>query len=119
LPDQWRESITIPIYKREIKLAVVIIMGYHCSQLHTTSSILLSKLSPYIYMTFFGIISVGIDVTEQLLMQILCTCQILEKELEHNETIDQLFVDFKKAYDSVRREVLNNILIQFETSQVG
>jgi hypothetical protein len=25
----------------------------------------------------------------------------------------QLFVDFKKAYDSVRREVLYNILIEF------
>ena len=25
----------------------------------------------------------------------------------------QLFIDLKKAYDSVRREVLNNILIEF------
>jgi hypothetical protein len=25
----------------------------------------------------------------------------------------QLFVDFKKAYDSVRREILYNILIEF------
>ena len=25
----------------------------------------------------------------------------------------QLFIDFKKAYDSVRREVLYNILIEF------
>jgi len=27
--------------------------------------------------------------------------------------VHQLFVDFKKAYDSVRREELNNILIEF------
>jgi hypothetical protein len=27
--------------------------------------------------------------------------------------VHQLFVDFKKAYDSVRREVLCNILIEF------
>jgi hypothetical protein len=27
--------------------------------------------------------------------------------------VQQLFVDFKKAYDSVRREVLYNILIEF------
>jgi hypothetical protein len=27
--------------------------------------------------------------------------------------VRQLFVDFKKAYDSVRREVLYNILIEF------
>jgi hypothetical protein len=41
--------------------------------------------------------------------QILCIRQILE----YNETVHQLFIDFKKAYDSVRREVLYNILIEF------
>jgi hypothetical protein len=33
--------------------------------------------------------------------------------LEYNETVHQLFIDFKKVYDSVRREVLYNILIEF------
>jgi len=27
--------------------------------------------------------------------------------------VDQLFIDFKKGYDSVRKEVLYNILIEF------
>jgi len=27
--------------------------------------------------------------------------------------VHQLFIDFKKAYDSVKREVLHNILIEF------
>jgi hypothetical protein len=35
------------------------------------------------------------------------------KKWECNETVHQLFVDFKKAHDSVRREVLYNILIEF------
>ena len=39
--------------------------------------------------------------------------QILEKKWEHNEAVHQLFIDFKKAYDSVRREALYNILIEF------
>jgi hypothetical protein len=30
---------------------------------------------------------------------------------EYNGTVHQLFIGFKKAYDSVRREVLHNILI--------
>jgi hypothetical protein len=39
--------------------------------------------------------------------------QILEKKWEHNEAVHQLFIDFKKAYDSVRRDALYNILIEF------
>jgi hypothetical protein len=34
---------------------------------------------------------------------------------EYNGTVHQLFVDLKKAYDSVRREVFYNILIELET----
>jgi sorting nexin-29 len=33
---------------------------------------------------------------------------------QYNETVHQLFIDSKKAYDSVRREVLYNIRIEFE-----
>jgi hypothetical protein len=38
--------------------------------------------------------------------------QILEKKWEYNGTVHQLFLHFKKAYDSVRREVLYNILTE-------
>jgi hypothetical protein len=37
--------------------------------------------------------------------QIFCIRQILEKKWEYNGTVHQLFIDFKKAYDSVRREI--------------
>jgi hypothetical protein len=39
--------------------------------------------------------------------------QILEKKWEYNSTVHQLFIEFKKAYDSFRREALYNILIEF------
>jgi hypothetical protein len=45
--------------------------------------------------------------------QIFYIWQIMEKKWEYNGTVHQLFIDFKKAYDSVRREVLYNILIEF------
>jgi len=44
---------------------------------------------------------------------IFCICLILEKIWEYNEEVHQLFIDFKKTYDSVRREVLYKILIEF------
>jgi len=37
----------------------------------------------------------------------------LRKKWEYNEEVHQHFIDFKKAYDSVRREVLYKILIKF------
>ena len=42
-----------------------------------------------------------------------CIRQILEKRWEYNEAVHQLFIDVKKAYDSVRRGVLYNILTEF------
>jgi hypothetical protein len=38
---------------------------------------------------------------------------MLQKKWEYNGTVHQLFIDFKKAYDSVETEVLYNILLEF------
>jgi len=44
---------------------------------------------------------------------IFCIRQILEKKWEYIVEVHQFFIDFKKTYDSVRREDLYNILIEF------
>jgi hypothetical protein len=84
LTDQWKESIVVPVYKKDDKTDCSNYRGI--SLLSTTykilSNILLSRLTPY--------------------------------KWEYNGAVHQLFVDFKKAYDSVRREVLYNILIEFD-----
>jgi hypothetical protein len=36
--------------------------------------------------------------------------------MEYNETVCQLFTDFKKADDLVKREILYNIVTEFEVS---
>jgi hypothetical protein len=46
-------------------------------------------------------------------VHIFCIHQILEEIWEFNKAVHQLFIDFKKAYVSVRREVLYNIVIEF------
>jgi hypothetical protein len=35
------------------------------------------------------------------------------EKMGYSKRVHQIFIDFKKAYDSVRREVLYNILIEF------
>jgi hypothetical protein len=56
---------------------------------------------------------VDFDATGQLLIVYSAFFKYLIKKWEYNEAVYQLFVDFKKAYDSFRREVLYNILIKF------
>jgi hypothetical protein len=64
-------------------------------------------------MKLLGIISVGIDVPDQLLNTFSAFVRNRRIKCEYNETVHQLFIDFEKAHDSVRREVLYNILIEF------
>jgi hypothetical protein len=64
-------------------------------------------------MKLLGIISAGSIVTDLCTDQIFYIQQILEKGWEYNGMVHQLFRDFKKAYDSVRREVFYNSLLEF------
>ena len=46
-------------------------------------------------------------------VNILCIGQIVKTEWEHIEIVQQVFIGFKKVYDSVRRKDLCVILIEF------
>ena len=36
---------------------------------------------------------------------LICICQTLKKKWTYNGAVHKLFIDFKKAYDSVRKKV--------------
>jgi hypothetical protein len=68
-------------------------------------------------MKLLGIISVGFDVTDQLLIRSFAFVRYWgKKKWDYNKTVHQLFVDFKKAQESVRRVVLYSNLIEFGLS---
>jgi len=61
-----------------------------------------------------GIISVDLDITGQLLIVFSACVKYLRKSRNTvRQCISCICTDFKKAYDSVRREILYNILIEF------
>ena len=60
-----------------------------------------------------GIISVDFNVTGQLLIMYSAFVKYFLKKWEYNKLVHQLFIGIKKAYDSVRREVLCNIPTEF------
>jgi hypothetical protein len=45
--------------------------------------------------------------------QIFYILQMVEKKWEYNGMVHQLFIDFKKACDSIKREILDNTLLEF------
>jgi hypothetical protein len=63
-------------------------------------------------MKLLRIIGTGFDIKDQQLIRYWM------KKWEYNETVHQLFIDILKAYDSVRRGVLYNILIHFGASRL-
>jgi hypothetical protein len=76
------------------------------------SNILLSRLIPYAK-EIIGDHQCDFRRNRSTIDQIFCIRQIPEKKWEYNEEVHQLFIDFKKAYDSVRRENLYMLLIVF------
>ena len=79
------------------------------------SNILLSRLIPYAE-EIIGGHQRGFRSNRSTTDHVFCIRQILDKQKwEYNERVHQLFIDFKKAYDSVRMGVLYNILIEFGT----
>jgi hypothetical protein len=78
------------------------------------SSILLSRLSPYIFVDeIIGVHQCRFRRKRLSIDQIFCIRQILEKMWEYNERVHQLFVDFNHDCDLVRKEIFYNIFVEF------
>jgi sorting nexin-29 len=114
MPQQWKKSTVIPTHKKGDKTDCITYRGI--SLLSTSYKILtnflLSRLTLYtdkITEDHQSVLSCNRSITNQM----FSIWQLLEKKWEYNGTVYQLFIDFKKAYNSVRRKVLHNILTEF------
>jgi len=108
LPEQWKKSIILPVYKKGDKTDCRNYLGL--SFLSTTykvlSNILQSRLTLYAE-------KINGDNLCSATDYIFCIHQIRKIKWECNEALQQLFTSFKEAYDSVMWKVFYNILILF------
>jgi hypothetical protein len=107
LSDQWKESIIVRIHKMGDKTDCSNYCGISLlsTSYNILSNILLSRLSPYID-EIIRDHQCGFQHNRSTTDQIFCLHEILFKKWEYSETLHQLFIDFRKAYDAVSREVL-------------
>jgi sorting nexin-29 len=113
LPEEWKESITVPIYKKGDKTDYDNYRGISLllTKYKILTNILLSRLTPYAE-EIIGDYQCGFRRNSSTADHIFCIHQILEITWEYNESVHQFFIDFKKAYDLVRREVFPKNLVR-------
>jgi hypothetical protein len=76
------------------------------------SNILLARLIPYAD-EIIGDHQCGYRRNSSNIYQIFYIRQVLEKNLEYNGTLHQIFIDFTKTYKPFRRELFYIVLIEF------
>jgi hypothetical protein len=110
LPEEWKWSIIVPIYK---KGKSTIIYNYKGISVLSTIHNMLSNIPIHIQRTLLATISVDFDTPGQPLITHSTFVEYSRgKKWEYREAVHQLLIDFKKAYDSVWREALYNILTE-------
>jgi hypothetical protein len=114
LPEQWKESVIVPVYKKDDKACCSSYRGKALLPIayNILSNNLLSRLTPYAQ-KITGDHQCGFRRSGSTTGHIFCIRQINEKQWEYNEAVHQLFVDFKKAYNPVRWEAFYNTLTEF------
>jgi hypothetical protein len=83
-----------------IRLTVIIIEESPSYKI--LSKILLARLTPYVN-AVIGDHQCGFHHKRSTMDQIFYIQQILEKKWKYNGMVHQLFVDFRKAHDSVKK----------------
>lgn len=113
MPSSWLDGLICPIYKKGHRLDCANYRGI--TLLNTAykviSRILFSRLRPFAE-TFVGEYQSGFREGRSTTDQMFTLRQILDKFREYNLRTHHLFVDFKAAYDSVKRNELWHIMLE-------
>lgn len=100
LPEQWKQSITIPVFKKGDKMDPQNYRGI--SLLSTVSKVFTKILADEILQTGISEEQQGFRQNRSTIDAIFILRQITEKAIEHNKTAFMCFIDLTRAFDRVR-----------------
>lgn len=114
MPSQWQVAVICPIHKKGDKSKCSNYRGISLLSVcyKVFAKILQKRLTP-IAENLIGEYQCGFRKNRSTTDQIFTIRQILEKCYEFNVDVHQLYIDFKKAYDSVIRGKLRETLREF------
>ncbi|KAL4142816.1 hypothetical protein QTP88_005213 [Uroleucon formosanum] len=114
IPENWNEAIIIPLHKKGDKTECNNYRGISLlnSVYKIFSKVLLNRLIPYAE-ECLGEYQSGFRKGRSTIEQLSVIAQIIEKKYEFRQNMWQMFVDFRKAYDSIHRNSLYNIMEEF------
>lgn len=115
MPDQWNMAIICPIHKKKDKTNCENYRGIALVSVvyKVLAKVIAMRLAP-ITEQILGDYQCGFRRGRSTTDQIFILRQIMEKCYEYNVDVHQLFVDFKQAYDSVKRKKLYQTLMEME-----
>ena len=114
IPEEWLKGIICPLHKKGDQLDCTNYRGITLlnSVYKVLSNILYYRLSPYVE-NIIGCYQAGFRPGRSTINQIFSLRQIGEKMSEFNISTHYLFIDYKGAYDSIRREYLYKAMLEF------
>uniref|UniRef100_A0A8D9EGY4 Craniofacial development protein 2 n=1 Tax=Cacopsylla melanoneura TaxID=428564 RepID=A0A8D9EGY4_9HEMI len=113
MPDSWNVGVICPIHKKGDKEKCQNYRGISLlsSTYKILSVIILGRLKPYVD-EIVDDSQTGFMSNRSTTDQIFAIRQILEKRMEYGKETHILFIDFKKAFDSLERQAILNAMIE-------
>ena len=114
MPDDWKVGLIVPIFKKGDKMKCENYRGITLLNVayKILSTIILERLKEYSE-EILGEYQCGFRPQRRTMDQIFVVRQILEKFYAHDIDLHLLFIDFKRAFDSINQKRLLETLVSF------
>ena len=118
MPERWKEAVIVPIYKKGERALCANYRGI--ALLDTAYNIITGCIRDRLKVAvehMLGEYQAGFRNNRSTADQIFTIKQIMADSYEHNLPMHILFIDFKHAYDSIKKGKLYEILREFKVPE--